>query len=51
MIHEQKWQWGKKKKDQNKTKPCGQVSGCQFLKTEFYSVIKKMRVFPNFLNG
>lgn len=39
------------KKEQNKTKALRQVNGCQFLKREFYGVIKMMSVFPNFLGG
>lgn len=38
---------GKKKKDQNETKPCRQVSGCQFLKEDF-TVLLKMKGFPKF---
>lgn len=28
-----------------------QVKGCQYLRREFYSVIKMMSVFLNFLSG
>lgn len=49
MIHAQIRQWGEQK--QNKTKSRRQVNGCQFLKREFYSVIKMMSVSPNFLSG
>lgn len=38
-------------KEQNKTTPLKQANGCRFLKREFYSVIKMMSVFPNFLSG
>lgn len=40
------------KKEQNKTKPSRRVvSRYQFLKSEFYRVIKMMSVFRNFLSG
>lgn len=50
MIHEKMLKW-KEKKEQNKSKALRQVNGCQFLKREFYGVIKMMSVFPNFFGG
>lgn len=47
MIRKQMPWW--EKKEQNKTKPFRRVNGCQFLKSEFYRVIKMMSVFPNSL--